>query len=165
MKSIVTSAGQSTTFTYDFAGNMIAQADSGASLNLTRYFVLDDVTNVAYEESSDGTFYSVLSGRSIDSHLAIAQSNGQVQYGLTDAVNSTVATTDQTGTTQSTYLYEPFGQTTTTGAYPFQFTGGRPFLRASTTIAPGSTTARRAGSSAKIQSDSTAVTRIPIVTY
>lgn len=38
LKSVVTAAGQRTNFAYDFAGNLIAQADSGPSLNLTKYF-------------------------------------------------------------------------------------------------------------------------------
>ncbi len=127
LKSITTAAGQTTNFTYDFAGNMIQQADSGTTLNFTKTFVLDDLTDVAYEEASDGTSYSVLAGRGIDSHLAIAESNGQVQYGLTDAINSTVATTDQTGAVGSQFRYEPFGQATATGfSYPFQFTGRVP---------------------------------------
>lgn len=81
---------------------------------------------MAYEAASDGTSYSVLSGRSIDSHLGIIQSNGQVEYGLTDAINSTVATVDQAGAIKSQFLYEPYGQTTTSGTYPFQFTGRVP---------------------------------------
>jgi RHS repeat-associated protein len=125
----MTSAGQTTNFTYDYTGIMIGQADSGTSLNLTKSFVMDSLTNVAYEAASDGTSYSVLSGRSIDSHLAIAQSTGQVQYGLTDAINSTVATTDQSGAIKSQFLYDPFGQTTTTATYPFQFTGRMPVSR------------------------------------
>ncbi len=126
LKSIVSAAGQTTNFTYDFAGNMVRQADSGTSLNLTKTFVLDALTNVAYESASDGTSYSVLSGRTIDSHLAIAQSTGQIQYGLADAINSTVATTDQSGAIKSQFFYEPFGQTTTTATYPFQFSGRMP---------------------------------------
>jgi len=126
LKSIVTAAGQNTSFTYDFAGNLIQQADSGTALNLTKSFVLDNLTNVAYQTASDGTSYSVLAGRLIDSHLAIVQSNGQVQYGLSDAVNSTVATVDQTGAVKSQFLYESYGQTTAPGTYPFQFTGRIP---------------------------------------
>ena len=125
LKSIV-AAGQTTNFTYDFAGNLLVQADSGSSLNLTKSFVLDNATNVAFESASDGTSYSVLAARSIDSHLAIAQSSGQVQYGLSDAINSTVATVNQSGVVNSQFYYDPYGQTTTTGNYPFQFTGRTP---------------------------------------
>jgi RHS repeat-associated protein len=123
LKSIVTSVGQTTGFTYDYAGNMIQQADSGTSLNLTKFFVLDNSTNVAIQSASDGMTYSVLTGRSVDSHLAVAQSNGEVQYGLTDAINSTIASVDQNGVITSIFFYEPYGRTTTAGAYPFQFTG------------------------------------------
>jgi RHS repeat-associated protein len=127
LKSITTAAGQTTNFTYDFAGNLIQQADSGTALNLTKQFVLDDITDVAYQAASDGTSYSVLAGRSIDSHLAVALSNGQVQYGLTDAINSTGAVVDQAGTLVSRLFYEPFGQTAPPGgAYPFQYTGRLP---------------------------------------
>jgi RHS repeat-associated protein len=126
LKAIAAPNGQTTGFAYDFAGNLIRQADSGTSLNLTKSFVLDSLTNVAYEAASDGTSYSVLSGQSIDSHLAIAQSTGQVQYGLADAINSTVAATDQTGAIKGQFLYDPFGQTTTTATYPFQFSGRMP---------------------------------------
>jgi RHS repeat-associated protein len=87
---------------------------------------LDDLRDVAYETASDGTSYSVLAGRSIDSHLAVSQSSGQTLFGLTDGINSTVATVDQTGTVQGQFLYEPFGQTTTIMGYPFQYTGRTP---------------------------------------
>ncbi|HUB81307.1 MAG TPA: RHS repeat-associated core domain-containing protein [Bryobacteraceae bacterium] len=123
LKSILTSAGQLTAFVYDFAGNLLSQSDSGPASTLTRAFVLDDLTNVAYETASDGTFYSVLAGRAIDSHISISQSNGQTLYRLADGINSTVAAVDQGGTVQAQFFYEPFGQTTPTGAYPFQYTG------------------------------------------
>jgi RHS repeat-associated protein len=126
LKSIATAAGQTTNFAYDFAGNLITQADSGPSLNLTKSFVLDDLTDIANETASDGTSYSVLAGRSIDSHLAVSQLNGQILFGLADGINSTVATVDQNGTQQSQFLYEPYGQTTTAGKYPFQFAGRTP---------------------------------------
>jgi RHS repeat-associated protein len=123
----VSSTGQTTNFTYDFAGNLIQQTDSGPSTNLTQTFVLDDLTNVAYVNRSDGDQYSVLTGESIDSHLAVAHGNGQVEYGLGDAINSTVATVDQTGAQKGQFAYDPFGQTTATNStYPFQFAGRVP---------------------------------------
>lgn len=87
---------------------------------------MDNLTNIAYETATDGTSYSVLAGRSIDSHLAVSQSNGQTLFGLTDGINSTVATVDQTGAKQAQFLYEPYGQTTASGAYPFLFSGRTP---------------------------------------
>jgi RHS repeat-associated protein len=120
------STGQTAHFTYDFVGNLLTQSDTGQSLNLTKSFVLDDLTNIAYESASDGSSYSVLSGRSLDSHMAIIPSSGQLSYGLTDAINSTIATVDQGGAVQAQYFYDAFGQTTTTGTFPFQYTGRVP---------------------------------------
>jgi RHS repeat-associated protein len=126
LTSVSTSNGQTTRFIYDFAGNLIQQADTGPSLNLTLTFVLDDRTNVAYVSRSDGDQYSVLAGRSLDQHVGVVHASGQIEYGLADAINSTVATVDQTGTIQSQFFYEPFGQTTRSGTYPFQYTGRVP---------------------------------------
>ncbi len=123
LKSITTAAGQVTNFTYGPDGELIQQSDSGPTLNLTKTFVLDDLTDVAFETASDGSSYSVIAGRSIDSHLGVVQSSGALQYSLSDGINSTLATVDQTGAVQSTFKYEPFGQTTGTGTYPFLFAG------------------------------------------
>jgi RHS repeat-associated protein len=126
LQSITSPAGQRTTYLYDFAGNLISQTDSGPTQNLTQNFVLDDVTNVAYVSRSDGDHLSVLAGRGIDTHLAVVHASGQVEYGLADAQNNTLATADQTGKLVSSFSYEPFGKTTTTSSYPFQFTGRVP---------------------------------------
>ncbi|MGO9272426.1 MAG: RHS repeat-associated core domain-containing protein [Terriglobia bacterium] len=122
----IAAPGQRTTFTYDFAGNLIAQSDNGASLNLTKTFVLDGLTNLAYVSQNSGDNLSVLAGRGVDQHLAVVHSGGQVEYGLADAINSTVATTDQSGKTLTSFFYEPFGQTTTSSPYLFQYTGRVP---------------------------------------
>jgi RHS repeat-associated protein len=123
LTSITTPAGQST-FTYDFAGNLISQTDNSATGNLTQTFVLDDLTNVVFVSRSDGDQYDVLTGRSLDQHLAVLHQQGQVEYALVDAIDSTVATVDQTGALRGRFSYEPFGQTTVTGSsYPFQYTG------------------------------------------
>jgi RHS repeat-associated protein len=62
----------------------------------------------------------------VDQQLAVVHANSQVEYGLTDAQNSTLATLDQSGKLVSSFSYEPFGQTTTASTYPFQFTGRVP---------------------------------------
>ena len=124
LASITTSSGQTTQFTYDFSGNLIQQVDTGSSLNLTQIFVLDDLTNVAYVSRSDGDQYSVLAGRSLDDHIAATDVSGQIEYGLADGLNSTIATVDQMGILKGRFFYEPFGQTTPTGStYPFEYTG------------------------------------------
>jgi RHS repeat-associated protein len=126
LQSIITSAGQTTNFLYDFSGNLIQQTDSGATLNLAQTFVLDALTDVAYLGRSTGDSLSILSGSGIDSHFAAVHQNGQVEYGLTDAINSTVQTVDQAGAMNAQFFYEPFGQTTAANSYPFQYTGRVP---------------------------------------
>jgi RHS repeat-associated protein len=121
----ISAPGQTTTFLYDFAGNLIQQVNSG-NLNLLKNFVLDGLTNVAYVTQSNGDNLSILAGPSIDRHYAAVHLSGQVEYGLTDAINTTVATVDQTGKLASQFFYEPYGQTTSTSGYPFQFTGRVP---------------------------------------
>jgi RHS repeat-associated protein len=125
LQSISDPSGQKTTFLYDYDTNLIAQTDSGPALNLAQYFVLDR-TNVAFLGRSNGDSLSVLAGRAIDQHLAVVHANGQVEYGLSDAANSTIATVDQSGKLISSFSYEPFGKTTTTSNYPFQFAGRLP---------------------------------------
>jgi RHS repeat-associated protein len=127
LKSITTPVGQTTTFQYDFVGILLQQKDVGPSLNLTQIFVLDELTNIAYVSRSDGDQYSVLAGQSIDEHLAAIHLSGSIEYGLADAINSTIATVDEGGVVKGHFLYEPYGQTTSTGsAYPFQYTGRVP---------------------------------------
>jgi RHS repeat-associated protein len=126
LASISAPGGQKTTFLYDFLGNLIQQADAGPTLNLTQNFVLDDLTNAAVISRSNGDSVMVLAGRSVDQDLAVIHANGQVEYGLSDAINSTQATVDQSGKLVSSFSYEPFGKTTTSSTYPFQFTGRVP---------------------------------------
>jgi RHS repeat-associated protein len=125
LQSITSPNGQKTQLLYDYAHNLISQIDSGPIQNLVQSFVLDG-DNVAYIGKSNGDNLSVLAGRVVDSHLAVIHSSGQVEFGLPDAVNSTVATTNQSGGLTATFSYEPFGNTTTTSTYPFQFTGRVP---------------------------------------
>jgi RHS repeat-associated protein len=127
LASITISGGLTTGFTYDFAGKLIQQRDAGPNLNLTKTFVLDDLTDLAFVSRSDGDQFSILAGRLIDDHIAVVHASGQVEYGLGDALNSTVATVDQGGAFIGQFLYEPFGQTTAIAStYPFEYTGRVP---------------------------------------
>ena len=51
----------------------------------------------------------------IDERFAIDESAGR-RYFLTDALGSTLALTDSSGTTQQTYAYEPYGEVSATGS-------------------------------------------------
>jgi RHS repeat-associated protein len=122
-----TSTGQTTQFLYDFAGNLMQQADTEPTANVTQTFLLDDLTNVAYVNRTDGDEYFVLAGQSIDDHLGVVHGSGQIEYGLADALNSTVITADQAGAIKGRFAYEPFGQTfATNSTFPFQYTGRIP---------------------------------------
>lgn len=124
LQTVVTPNGQTTNFLYDFLGNLISQQTTAAGINLTQKFLLDDLANVVYQADSAGNQFSILTGRGIDQHLAVISSGGQVNFGLADAINSTVAHTREGGSIDGQAFYEPFGQTTLTGAaFPFQFTG------------------------------------------
>ena len=114
------------TFRYDFAGNLIQQTTTDAGGMVTQNFLLDDLTNVAQETRSDGTSSSILTSQSIDSHLAVTRSNGTTEFGLSDGLNSTVATVNQAGAQTATLNYEPYGETTAASTYPFQYTGRVP---------------------------------------
>jgi RHS repeat-associated protein len=126
LQSIVAPSGQTTSFVYDFGRNLISRTDAGPVANLTQNFVLDALTNLAYISRSNGDNLSVLAGQSIDQHLAVIHSSGEVEYGLSDAINNTIATTDQSGNLLSSFFYQPLGQVTTNSSYPFQFTGRSP---------------------------------------
>jgi len=123
LQSIAESNGQTSALTYDFGRNLISQRDSGPTSNLAKSFLLDDLADVAYLGQSNGDNLSILAGQAIDDHLAVVHSTGQIEYGATDAINSTVASTDQSGARLASSFYEPFGQTSQVSAYPFQYTG------------------------------------------
>ncbi len=118
-----------TVFRYDYAGNLIGK-DTGVpgptepTIVQSEQYVLDEFTNVVFSSESGSVQSSILTGQSIDQHLAIEQTTGQVEYGLVDAINSTILTVDVTGVPVGGFQYEPFGRTNSQGSsYPFQFTG------------------------------------------
>lgn len=123
LTAVSQSDGQRTTFLYDAGVNLLQQIDSGPTLNRMQHCLFDQVTNLAYIENSAGDEQSVLNGLGIDQDLAITYSRGLVEYGLKDAVNSTVAIVDQTGRVKRAFNYEPFGEMTNSTDYPFAFTG------------------------------------------
>ena len=92
LKSLALPNGQTVSFIYDFAGNLIRKNINGANPS-SQEFVWDEITNVVHQKNSDSSQFSVLTGQSIDSHLAVV-GTGQVDFGLTDTINSTTATTD-----------------------------------------------------------------------
>ncbi len=67
---------------------------------------------------------NMLTGLNIDEYFQRSSSNGTFTY-LTDMLGSTLALADSGGNLNTTYTYEPFGNTTISGSSgnPYQFTG------------------------------------------
>jgi RHS repeat-associated protein len=129
LQAIVTPESQRSTFRYDPLNNLVAIESDASGRAFSRSFLIDDVSNVLYQSGSDGKTLAVLTGRGIDQHLAVIDSSGNVEYGLTDAINNTILTVDQDGTSKSQFFYEPFGEGNLENViadYPFQFTGRTP---------------------------------------
>ena len=86
---------------------------------------LYDRLNAIQEKTGGLPSANLVSGLRIDQHHTRTDSAGHRNL-LTDALGSTVALTDISGGVQTTYTFEPFGRTATSGSAngnTFQFTG------------------------------------------
>ncbi len=128
LASIKQPSGETLSFVYDYTGMMLTQFDNLGTTTTSRSYVLDDLTNVTYAFDQTGTGQSYLTGRGIDQHFASVSANGKALHALTDAINSTVATVDENGLMNGQFYYEPYGQTTASGDYLFQYTGRVPVV-------------------------------------
>ena len=127
LSTITPPTGGVTRFTYDTGRNLIGLTKPSGTATTTQSFVLDGMTNVVFLSGSDGTTLNMLTGMGLDSHFGTVDGTGQVRYLLTDALNSTAATTDQTGAIKTQAYYEPYGLTTEIGgATLLEFTGRLP---------------------------------------
>jgi RHS repeat-associated protein len=114
------SGGVGASFQYDGLGRRRAKTVSGASTGF-----LYDGLNAVQELTSGSPSANILPGLGIDEWLTRTDGAGARHF-LTDALGSTVALTDGSGTVQTEYTYEPFGKATVTGASSangLQFTG------------------------------------------
>lgn len=115
----VTGPGLAAGFTYDASGRRIKKAVNGAS---TDYLYDDD--NAVQEKVGGTPTANMLTG-AVD-ELFVRKDAAGTHAVLPDALGSTLALVDSTGTPQTQYTYEPFGQTTSSGAAngnPSQYTG------------------------------------------
>ncbi len=136
----LTDASGLTTFTWDARNRLTGLAGPGTTasfgydglgrrwtktINGARTDFLYDRLNPVQELSGGSVLANILTGLGIDEYFARTDASGPRNL-LTDALGSTVALTDESGTVATEYTYEPFGETTATGApstNPFQFTG------------------------------------------
>jgi len=114
------SGGTTASFRYDAFGRRRGKTISGTSTD----FLYDGMNPV--QELSGGTpTANMVSGLGIDQMLSRTDSAGARSL-LSDALGSTIALADGTGTLQTQYTYEPFGKATASGsasASTYQFTG------------------------------------------
>ncbi|HEV2199899.1 MAG TPA: RHS repeat-associated core domain-containing protein, partial [Bryobacteraceae bacterium] len=105
-----------TAFQYDGYGR---RSQNGAGVS----FVYDGLNPV--QEIVGGSVRASLVTGGLDEYFARTDSSGTSSF-LTDALGSTVALADSTATLQTNYAYEPFGNSTSTGASSmnvFEYTG------------------------------------------
>jgi RHS repeat-associated protein len=105
---------------YDPFGRRVSKTISGATTNY-----LYDGLNPVQELSGGTPTANLVTGPNVDEHFLRTDSSGPANF-LTDPLGSTVALADSSGAVQTTYTYEPFGNTTAAGAAnanPYQYTG------------------------------------------
>jgi RHS repeat-associated protein len=106
-------------FVYDPFGRRMSKTIGGVA---TKF--LYDGLNPVQELQSGSPSANLLTGLGIDEYFQRTDSAGSRDF-LTDILGSTLALTDPAGAIQTSYTYEPFGNTTVSGASsanPFQFT-------------------------------------------
>jgi RHS repeat-associated protein len=111
--------GSTASFTYDPFGRRASKNILGSNTN----FLFDGVNSVQEVIGGTNTANSLTGG--IDEVFQRTDSTGARNF-LTDALGSTLALTDSAGAVQTSYTFEPFGTTTTSGASStnsFAYTG------------------------------------------
>jgi RHS repeat-associated protein len=107
-------------FQYDPFGRRLGKTINGSTAN----FLYDGV-NPVQELVGGSPSANLLTGPGADEYFQRTGLTGTSNF-LTDALGSTLALADPTGTVQTQYTYDPFGGATTQGtanANSFQFTG------------------------------------------
>lgn len=108
------------TFAYDGFGRRRSKTIGGTTTQF-----LYDGSNPVQELSGGTPTANLVTGLNVDEFFTRTDAAGVRNY-LTDAIGSSIALADATGTIQTEYSYEPFGGTTTSGgstSSSFAFTG------------------------------------------
>jgi RHS repeat-associated protein len=116
----ITGPSLTASFTYDSFGRR-----TGKTINATTTNFVYDGLNPVQEKAGATVTANLLTGLGIDEFFTRTDGVG-VRSLLPDALGSTVALGDGTGTLQTQYTYEPFGITTQTGTAStssYKFTG------------------------------------------
>ena len=113
------SGGVSASFQYDSFGRRVNKTIGG-----TTQFLYDG-PNPVQEISGTTASANLLTGAGVDEYFQRTDSSGGRNF-LADALGGTLALADSTGTLQTQYTFDPFGNTSTTGtttANSFAYTG------------------------------------------
>ena len=122
LEAISAPVGVTTTFLYDFAGNMIQKRVVSSGQDDIQLYILDDLSNIVSVQDG-AAISSILDGRGPDDIIAIVQGSSPV-FPLLDQVSSDSAFTDGSGNVVGQEFYQPFGAATTSGTVSlFGFTG------------------------------------------
>jgi RHS repeat-associated protein len=114
----VNGPGVAATFTYDALNRRTSKTVNGVSSQN-----LHDGADVVQEMSGGAVSATYLRGQNVDEPF-VRQSSG-AEYYHTDALGSVLALSNSSGVPVTSYVYEPFGKNSVSGASanPFQFTG------------------------------------------
>jgi len=114
----ISGPGLSASFVYDAVGRRVSKTINGVT---TAYHY--DNRDVLAEQGGSAVLANYLRKLCLDDAY-IRQTATENEYYHTDALGSVLQLTDQAGTVQTSYAYEPFGKTSTTGTStnPFQYT-------------------------------------------
>ncbi len=114
------SGGSTASFVYDALGRRESKTISSTSTNY-----LYDGLNLEQELNGTTPTVNYLTGAGIDEVFSRTDSSGSYSY-LSDNLGSTLALTTSAGAIQTSYTYEPYGNTTVSGASStnaLQYTG------------------------------------------
>jgi RHS repeat-associated protein len=122
LQAITAPGGVTTTFLYDFAGNMIQKRVVSPSADDVQQYILDDQLNIVSVQQG-ANIISILDGRAPNDIMAIVQGGSPV-FPLLDQISSEPAFTDGSGNVVGREFYEPFGASTVSGTVNlFGFSG------------------------------------------
>lgn len=119
LKEIKQGTTTTASFLYDAFNRRTGKTIGGVSTNY-----LHDGWQIVQELSGTTVTANLLTGLRVD-EIFRRTAGSTVEDFLTDALGSTIALTDATGAVQTTYSYEPYGKTSTSGAAggSYQYTG------------------------------------------
>jgi RHS repeat-associated protein len=116
------SGGASASFVYGAFGRRVSKTING----VTTQFLYDGLNPVQELNGANppSVTANLLTGLNIDQYFARTDSSGTMAF-LRDALGSTIGLVNSAGGIDTSYTYEPFGNTTISGpsANAFQFTG------------------------------------------